>query len=185
MNTGRDISTEEYAANQQRDARSTRELGSTSFCLVPITLAKAKEFVREFHRHNPNSKATWKFGVGLENNGRLIGVAMAGLPAARLSMTRYVLEVNRTCTDGTVNANSLLYGAIARAAKALGYKKLITYTLPIESGSSLRGAGWAIENANAGSLKSWKDARGTGQGDIVNGVSVRVPGRKIRWKKDL
>lgn len=52
------------------------------------------------------------------------------------------LEVTRTCTDGTRNANSMLYGAIVRAATALGYHKCVTYTQHDESGASLRGAGW-------------------------------------------
>lgn len=153
--------------------------------LVPVTFAEAKEFVRQHHRHNPNSKVTWKFGVGVTVKGKLVGVAMAGLPAARMAMKAGVLEVNRTCTTGEMNANSMLYGAIARAAKALGYRKLITYTLPEESGSSLKATGWSVETDKAGSEKSWKAARGTGEGDVVDGVSVRVPGRKLRWMKNL
>lgn len=52
------------------------------------------------------------------------------------------LEVNRTCTDGAKNANSMLYGAVWRAAKAMGYKRCITYTQADESGVSLRAAGF-------------------------------------------
>lgn len=62
------------------------------------------------------------------------------------------LEVNRTCTDGTKNANSMLYGAAWRATKALGFKRLITYTLPTESGCSLIAAGLkCIGEAGGGS----------------------------------
>lgn len=180
----RDSSTEERSPIQARDTRSTREPGSTLY-LVPVTLAEAKAFVRQHHRHNPNSKATWKFGVGVARDGELVGVAMAGLPAARMAMKAGILEVNRTCTDGTMNANSMLYGAVARAAKALGWKKLITYTVPTETGASLRAAGWVVEDENAGSEKSWLEARGTGTLDVVDGISVRVAGRKIRWAKHL
>lgn len=153
--------------------------------LVPITLKQAKAFVRAHHRHNPNSKATWKFGVGVECDGVLVGVAMAGLPAARPSCKHGVLEVNRTCTTGEKNVNSMLYGAVARAAKALGYTKLITYTLPEESGASLRATGWYVEADDAGDQRSWLQLRGTGWGDVVDGVQVRVPGRKLRWAKAL
>jgi hypothetical protein len=52
------------------------------------------------------------------------------------------IEVNRTCTDGTRNANSMLYGAIWRAAKALGYRRAITYIQGEETGASLKAAGW-------------------------------------------
>jgi len=64
------------------------------------------------------------------------------------------LEVNRTCTDGTPNANSALYGAAWRAARALGYLRLITYTQEGESGASLRGAGWRIVGERPARL-SW------------------------------
>ena len=171
---------------QAGDARSTWEPRSTSLRLVPVTLAVAKAFVARHHRHNPNSKAAWKFGVGVvDDAGELVGVAMAGLPTARMAMRSGLLEVNRTCTIGVRNANSILYGAIARAAKALGYEKLITYTLPEESGASLRAVGWSVESNCAGSGKSWLEARGTGTGDIVDGVSVRIPGLKYRWMKLL
>jgi hypothetical protein len=36
----------------------------------------------------------------------------------------------------------MLYAAAWRAAKAMGYRKLVTYTLASEPGSSLRGAGF-------------------------------------------
>lgn len=153
--------------------------------LVPINFSQAKEFVRKHHRHNPNVKMAWKFGVGVANRKKLVGVAMAGLPAARMAMIPGVLEINRTCTTGEKNANSMLYGAIARAAKALGYHKLITYTLPRESGSSLKATGWAVETTEAGSVKSWREKRGTGSGDVVRGRCVRVAGPKIRWGKSL
>ena len=54
------------------------------------------------------------------------------------------LEVIRTATDGTRNANSMLYGAARRAAFALGYDRLITYTQADESGASLRAAGFRV-----------------------------------------
>lgn len=72
----------------------------------------------------------------------MVGVATAGRPIARHFDDGLTLEVNRTCTDGTRNVNSLLYGAIWRAAKAMGYRRCITYTQADESGASLRAAGW-------------------------------------------
>ncbi|WP_424881772.1 XF1762 family protein [Streptomyces sp. SLBN-8D4] len=47
-------------------------------------------------------------------------------------------------TRAARNANSLLYGASWRAAKALGYRRLITCTQEGESSASLRGAGWHL-----------------------------------------
>jgi len=85
---------------------------------------------------------------------RLVGVAMVGRHVARHYDDGHTLEVNRTCTDGTPNANSALYAAAWRAAKALGYQRLITYTQAGESGSSLTGAGWRIV-AERPARESW------------------------------
>ena len=111
--------------------------------LAPITLAQAKAFIAQHHRHN-RPPVGWKFGVGVTNDrGALSGVATAGRPVARrLAWHGLTLEVNRTCTDGTRNANSMLYGAIWRAAKALGYPHCITYIQGDETGASLKAAGW-------------------------------------------
>lgn len=69
---------------------------------------------------------------------------MVGRPVARHYDDGLTLEVNRTCTDGTRNANSMLYGAAWRAAKALGYRRLITYTQHGETGASLTAANWRV-----------------------------------------
>ena len=81
-------------------------------------------------------------------------VAMVGRPVARSFDDGVTLEVNRTATDGCANANSMLYGAAWRAAKALGYQRLITYTQAGESGTSLRAAGWTIV-AELNQRKGW------------------------------
>ena len=109
--------------------------------VVPITLKEACAFIATHHRHNKPPRG-WKFGVGLRHGHQLVGVAAAGRPVARLFDDGLTLEVNRTCTDGTPNANSMLYGAIWRAAKAMGYRRCITYTQAEETGASLRAAGW-------------------------------------------
>ena len=110
--------------------------------VVPITLKQSQEFVKMIHRHN-KPHVGHKFSIGLQNDwGLLIGVAAAGRPIARYFDDGFTLEVNRTCTFGDRNANSMLYGAVWRAAKAMGYTRCITYTQHDESGASLRGAGW-------------------------------------------
>lgn len=112
--------------------------------LVPVTLAEANAFVHEHHRHrDPMPGAKFCLGVAAAD-GRLCGVAMVGRPVARAFDDGLTLEVNRSCTDGTPNANSMLYAACWRAAKALGYRRLISYTQEGESGSSLRAAGWKV-----------------------------------------
>jgi hypothetical protein len=124
--------------------------------LVPVTLAEANAFVREHHRHHAPVPGA-KFCVAVADDLGIRGVAIVGRPIARMLDDTWTLEVNRTCTDGTKNANSMLYGACRRAAFALGYRKLITYTLPTESGVSLTAAGWkCIGEAGGG-----KWSRGT------------------------
>lgn len=114
---------------------------NSSLQVVPITLDEANAFVREYHRHHAPVPGA-KFCVAVSTPTAIVGVAIVGRPVSRMLDDGWTLEVNRTCTDGTKNANSMLYGACRRAAFALGYRKLITYTLPSESGASLRAAGW-------------------------------------------
>jgi hypothetical protein len=153
--------------------------------LRPITLAEARQFIAQHHRHN-DPPITRKFGVGVECDGELVGVAMAGLPKSRALMTAdpYLLEVNRTCTTGAPNANSMLYGAVARAAKALGYRKLITYTLESETGASLKAAGWTADAVSDHDVSRWKSANG--QHETLFGPTSRSPsGPKVRWVREL
>ena len=109
--------------------------------LVPITFAEANEFVKEHHRHH-GKVAGHKFSVAAAKEGVIVGVAIVGRPVSRYLDDGWTLEVNRLCTDGTRNACSFLYAAAWRAARAMGYKKLVTYILESESGTSLRAAGW-------------------------------------------
>lgn len=111
--------------------------------LVPVTFRDAAAFVESHHRHHTRPVGH-KFSIGVASGQTLVGVAMVGRPVARAYDNGQTLEVNRTCTDGTPHANSMLYGAAWRAAKALGYTRLITYTQESESGASMRAAGWRV-----------------------------------------
>ncbi len=115
-----------------------------SLSVVPMTFKEAAAFVTENHRHHP-APVGHKFSIGVaDERSTVVGVAMVGRPVARHYDDGWTLEVNRTCTDGTPNANSMLYGAAWRAARAMGYHRLITYTRADEAGSSLKAAGWHI-----------------------------------------
>jgi hypothetical protein len=111
--------------------------------LVPVRYRDACAFVAAWHRHH-DPPAGHVFSIGVADGPMLVGVVMVGRPVARLFDDGATLEVNRTATDGTRNANSMLYAAAWRAARALGYRRLITYTQAGESGSSLRAAGWRV-----------------------------------------
>ena len=106
----------------------------------PISLKSANEFVEKFHRHNKNVQGH-KWSIGLFENGKLVGVAITGHPIARLLNDGLTLEILRVCTNGKRNANSILYGRVARIARLMGYQRIITYTLTKESGASLRAVG--------------------------------------------
>ena len=100
--------------------------------VIPVSRELANAFVQRFHRHH-GRLAGDKFCLGLTNGGdALCGVAIVGRPVSRHHDDGWTLEVTRTCTDGTKNANSKLYAAAWRAAQALGFRRLITYTLPTE-----------------------------------------------------
>lgn len=115
-----------------------------SLRIVPVTFRQACAFVEAWHRHNQPPRGM-VFAVGAANEtDTLVAVAIVGRPVARGFQDGQTLEVTRTCTDGTRNANSLLYGACWRAAKALGWTRLITYSQADESGASLRAAGWHV-----------------------------------------
>lgn len=115
-----------------------------SLRVVPVKFRDACAFVAAWHRHNaPPRGMVFCLGAA-DDTDSLVGVAIVGRPVARHFDDGTTLEVTRTCTDGTRNVNSLLYGAAWRAARALGYRRLVTYTQAEESGASLRAAGWQV-----------------------------------------
>ena len=128
----------------------------TTLEIIPVTFRQACAFVTSLHRHNKAPRGH-KFSIGLERDGVLAGVVMVGRPVARALDDGRSAEVNRTCTDGTPNANSMLYGAAWRAAKAMGYLRAYTYTQADESGASLRAAGWRVE-AILDPRGSWRES---------------------------
>ena len=129
--------------------------------------------MREHHRHN-KPPVGHKFSIACYDGDRLCGVAMVGRPVGRYLDDGLTLEVNRCCTDGTKNACSMLYGASWRAAKALGYKRIVTYTRQSEHGSSLRASVWRCEGAAGGT--HW-----TGQRYAQ--AEIELEEKKVRWSK--
>ena len=102
----------------------------------------AQAFVNQYHRHNVAPHRD-KFRIGLNDGQKLIGVVMVGRPIARHNDDGWTLEVLRCCVlEGYKDACSMLYAAAWRTARAMGYKRLITYTLITEPGTSLRAEGF-------------------------------------------
>lgn len=117
--------------------------------ICPITLKEANAFVEQHHRHH-KAVVGHKYSIGCSDGEKIVGVAIVGRPVSRHLDDGWTLEVNRLCTDGTRNACSMLYAAAWRAARAMGYKKLITYILASETGSSLKAAGWKCVGQTGG-----------------------------------
>lgn len=113
--------------------------------IVPTTLREANAFVQKFHRHSRPTQGH-KFSIGAALGDQLIGVAIAGRPVARHRDDDETLEVLRVCVveEAPPNACSLLYGACWRAARAMGYLRVITYTLKSETGASVKASGFRV-----------------------------------------
>jgi len=120
--------------------------------IVACTITKARAFVAVHHRHLA-PPVSGLFAIGVASGRKLVGVAIVGRPVARALQDGNTAEVSRVCTTGARNACSKLLGACRRVAVALGYSRLITYTLASEPGASLRAAGWREVAAVRG--RSW------------------------------
>lgn len=121
-----------------------------------MTLREATAYVEQHHRHHRPPQGAL-FAVGVSDGQQIRGVVIVGKPVARLNDDGWTAEVTRCCTDGARNACSMLYRAAWRAARAMGYRRLITYTLPEEGGASIRGAGFRLVGAAGGGSWSRKD----------------------------
>lgn len=112
---------------------------------------------------------------------KLCGVAICGRPVSRHLDNGFTLEINRLCTDGTRNACSMLYGACCRVAKAMGYKKVITYILESENGASLKASNFICEGQAGGA--HWTGIREQTQMSLIENKTPEE--MKVRWSKEL
>lgn len=144
--------------------------------VVPITLKEAQQFVNDHHRHHKHPQGH-KFSIGLKINDELIGVIIAGRPVSRHLDDKHTLEVTRCCVlEGFKNAVSKLYSSVCRAAGAFGYKKVITYTLASEQGSSMKAVGFKLDGVSDGG--SWNSK-------TRKRIDKHPTTQKFRWVKTL
>jgi hypothetical protein len=144
---------------------------------IPIKLTEASEFVKNFHRHN-KPPAGGVFAVGVSDGEKLCGVAIVGRPVARYLDNGETLEVTRCCVveEAPKGACSFLYSRCWQAAKALGWNKLITYTLQSESGASMRGVGWrCVAELKKNNANGWQNRPGREWQSVVGQA-------KFRWE---
>lgn len=138
--------------------------------VIPLTLKSANDYVEAHHRHHPKVRGC-KFCIGVVADDTLCGVAICGRPVSRRLDDGETLEINRLCTTGYKNACSTLYGACVRIARAMGYRKVITYILASENGASLKASNFICEGEAGGEI--W-----TGSRKRDNGVPRE---KKTRW----
>lgn len=168
--------------------------------VTPTTLAEANAYVAEHHRHHkPTVGHIFSVAVAKhetrscmrcvhrsrcadcegETVSEVCGVAIVGRPVARALQDGYTAEVNRVATDGTPNACSMLYATCWRAARALGYRRLVTYTFASEPGTSLRAAGWRVVGETQG--RSW-DTPTSGRPRVDWHPTLTTGVDRIRWE---
>jgi hypothetical protein len=163
----------------------TNKAGSnprSSLQIIPFTLRKANDFVQLHHRHNGRTaRDGGKFAIALASGEQVVGVAIVGNPLSATYMDGFTAEVLRVCLNDNApaNSNSMLYGACRRIWFAMGGKRLITYTLTSESGSSLRGSGWTLEAEIKG-----HDPATWGKDDHLKSRKYQeiIAKRKFRWQ---
>lgn len=126
--------------------------------IQPLTLAQANEQIMLWHRHH-KPVIGHRFSLGAYLDTKLVGAVVVGRPVSREIDQYLVAEVTRLVTDGTHNACSFLYGAAARVAKAMGFKRIQTYILVEELGTSLRAAGWIFDGITSGGNWNHSKAR--------------------------
>lgn len=141
----------------------------------PLTLKEANAFINKYHRHH-NGTVGCKFSIGLYEEEKLIGAAICGRPVSRYLDNGKICEINRLCViKDKHNACSMLYGACSRIAREMGYKKIVTYILQSESGTSLKASNFICEGIAGGT--HWTGKRNRNQ---------NIPQEmKTRWTKKL
>ncbi len=146
-----------------------------SLRIKPITVKAAKVWVRELHRHLPELQGGLFAAQCVDENENTVGVAIAGNPP-RVWQGTGRLVISRVATDGSRNACSILYGSLCRAAKALGYREVWTYTLSSEPGTSLIASGFTD--------MGWTDGGEWSRASRVRKPAIR-PEKKRRWRRML
>jgi hypothetical protein len=134
------------------DTRAEVERIAAKLYVAPIRFREAAAYVREHHRHHRPPQGHL-YSLAAMSDGDVVGVVIVGRPVARYRDDGQTVEVTRLCTTGHRNACSFLYGAAAKAAFALGYRRIGTYILEREPGTSLVAAGWKLIASTPG--KSW------------------------------
>lgn len=141
--------------------------------LAPITQREAFAWVRAVHSHLPTPPPGALTCVQVLDGERRCCVAVLGRPSARKLQDGLTAEITRVASDRTPHAASKAIAALTRAAVALGYTRVVSYTLADEAGTSYRAAGWTpVAESGGGEWSRPSRARG---------AAVQA-GPKTRWE---
>jgi hypothetical protein len=140
--------------------------------LVPVGITEARAWIERHHAHH-HAPPGGRFAVGVARDGDLCCVALVSRPVARLLDARGdVAEITRCASDGTPHAASMAVAAATRMAIAGGYRRVVSYTLLGEAGTSYRAAGWHVTGLIDAS-DGWLSRAGR---------SAVQTGAKVRWE---
>lgn len=137
--------------------------------------------IDEHHLHH-DAPIQWKWGLACYNGAVRVGVAIIERPKSRLYAAAHpeAVEVSRVCTWGDPrlreHASSKLYGLACREAKKRGFKRVISYTLIDEAGTSLKAAGFKAVAKTKGGKWSRKARPRKDKAPTC---------KKIRWERVL
>lgn len=156
----------------------TKPANATKLYVVPCSKKAASDFIYHVHRHHlPLEFGTYYLAV-CTPDGNVHGVAVIGRTVTQhLKLpgipNEWIQEVRRVATDGHPNSCSALYGAAWRFVREMGYRGLVSYTLPVEGGSSLRALGWEQVDDVGGNSWAHRGSRG---------VDIHPTTAKTRWQ---
>ena len=146
-----------------------------------LPLRDATAFIARHHRHHDPAQGAI-VALGLWEGERLVGAGVLGRPVSRELQRRGMAEVTRLAVlpelegvgEHAACAASVLYSRLRRASDALGFARTLTYTLPEESGASLRGDGWQRDLELVGGGEWAKPSR-------PRASATHPTQRKVRW----
>ena len=163
--------------------------GSDYLVALPIELKDAQSYINKYHRHHQAAHRD-KFRIAAMLDDEIVGVVQVGRPVSRVLDDGKTLEVLRLCTNGTKDVCSFLYSRAARIAKEMGYRRIITYILSSESGTSLKASGWVLEADGVGGT-DWnvpsrpREVIATQMSLFPEKPKYPIGEKKQRWVKEL
>jgi len=108
--------------------------------LQPVTQREAWNIIDEWHSHHKPPVGSL-YQIGAYFDGFSVGVVVVGRPVSG-GLPWPILEVTRLCTNGHKNAASRLLGAAWCAARAMGCRRMVSYTRDDERGTCCQAASW-------------------------------------------